>query len=254
MLQNSRVNILGVEVDSLSVDGLHDEIAKIALNQRKEMILNVNVQCLNLAYENKWLQRLLNDAYLVFCDGAGVMLGAQILGHEISQRITYADWMWQLGAFAENQKLSLFFLGGKPGIAEITSINLKDRFPHLDVIGTHHGYFDKSQGHTDNERVIQLINNAKPNILIVGFGMPLQEKWLMENWHRLDANVTLTGGAVFDYISGELPRAPRWMTENDLEWFGRLLIEPQRLWRRYLIGNPLFLWRVVKQRFRESND
>jgi N-acetylglucosaminyldiphosphoundecaprenol N-acetyl-beta-D-mannosaminyltransferase len=78
--------------------------------------------------------------------------------------------------------------------------------------------------------------------------MPLQERWLMENWDHIDANVALTGGAVFDYVSGELQRAPRWMTDNGLEWLGRLLIEPRRLWKRYLIGNPLFIWRVLKQR------
>ena len=91
-------------------------------------------------------------------------------------------------------------------------------------------------------------NAVKPNILIVGFGTPLKERWLMENWDRIEVNVALTGGAVFDYVSGELRRAPRWMTDHGLEWLARLIIEPCRLWKRYLIGNPLFLWRVLKQR------
>jgi len=79
--------------------------------------------------------------------------------------------------------------------------------------------------------------------------MPIQERWLKQNWDRLECNVAFTGGAVFDYISGELRRPPRWMTSHGLEWLGRLIIEPRRLWRRYIIGNTLFLWRVVKQRF-----
>ena len=78
--------------------------------------------------------------------------------------------------------------------------------------------------------------------------MPLQEHWLMENWHRIESNIALTGGAVFDYVSGDLRRAPRWMNENGLEWLGRLVIEPRRLWRRYLVGNPHFLYRVFRQR------
>ncbi|MEZ4642784.1 MAG: WecB/TagA/CpsF family glycosyltransferase [Chloroflexota bacterium] len=78
--------------------------------------------------------------------------------------------------------------------------------------------------------------------------MPVQEKWLLENRENLNVNVIMTGGAVFDYVSGELQRAPKWMTDNGLEWLGRLLIEPRRLWRRYLVGNPVFLWRVLKQR------
>ncbi len=77
----------------------------------------------------------------------------------------------------------------------------------------------------------------------------MQEQWLSQNLDDLDVSVIMTGGAVFDYISGDLQRAPRWMTDNGLEWLGRLLIEPDRLWKRYLVGNPLFLWRVLKQRF-----
>jgi N-acetylglucosaminyldiphosphoundecaprenol N-acetyl-beta-D-mannosaminyltransferase len=106
-----------------------------------------------------------------------------------------------------------------------------------------------SPEHPENESVIAIINRLRPNILIVGFGMPLQERWLMENWDRIHANIGLTGGAVFDYISGNVPRAPRWMTDHGFEWLGRLLVEPSRLWRRYLIGNPLFIWRIMKQRF-----
>jgi N-acetylglucosaminyldiphosphoundecaprenol N-acetyl-beta-D-mannosaminyltransferase len=185
---------------------------------------------------------------LVFCDGAGVMLGARLLGHHIPERITYADWIWQLAEFAEPRGFTFFFLGARPGVADKAAASLKARYPALRVVGTHHGYFDKTPGSAENEAVIEQINAVKPNILIVGFGMPLQERWLRDNWDHIDANVALTGGAVFDYVSGELQRAPRWMTDNGLEWLGRLLIEPRRLWKRYLIGNPLFIWRVLKQR------
>jgi N-acetylglucosaminyldiphosphoundecaprenol N-acetyl-beta-D-mannosaminyltransferase len=162
--------------------------------------------------------------------------------------MTWADFAWQLTEFAEPRGFTFFFLGARPGVADKAAANLKARYPDLRIVGTHHGYFDKTPGSVENEAVIEQINAVKPNILIVGFGMPLQERWLMENWDRIDANVALTGGAVFDYVSGELQRAPRWMTDNGLEWLGRLLIEPRRLWKRYLIGNPLFIWRVLKQR------
>lgn len=93
--------------------------------------------------------------------------------------------------------------------------------------------------------VIEKINKVRPNILLVGFGMPVQEYWLQENWEKIDTNIALTGGAVFDYLSGELRRAPRWMTDHGLEWLGRLIIEPRRLWKRYIIGLPLFFLRVL---------
>jgi N-acetylglucosaminyldiphosphoundecaprenol N-acetyl-beta-D-mannosaminyltransferase len=90
--------------------------------------------------------------------------------------------------------------------------------------------------------------------MIVGFGMPMQEQWLMENWDRLDVRVVIAGGAIFDFISGDLKRAPMWMNDHGLEWLGRLLIEPRRLWKRYIIGNPLFFARVLGERMRTARN
>jgi N-acetylglucosaminyldiphosphoundecaprenol N-acetyl-beta-D-mannosaminyltransferase len=157
--------------------------------------------------------------------------------------------MWQLAQFAQAQGLSLFLLGAKPGVADQAAERLRQQFPDLRIVGRHHGYFDKTPGHPDNVTVLQQIDTARPDILIVGFGMPTQEQWLKDNWGQLNVKVALTGGAVFDYVSKNLARGPRWMTDHGLEWLARLLIEPRRLWRRYLIGNPVFLWRVLMQRF-----
>jgi N-acetylglucosaminyldiphosphoundecaprenol N-acetyl-beta-D-mannosaminyltransferase len=242
------IQILGINVHPMTVEDLHARIEATIREDSHALVLNVNVHCLNLAYREPWLRQFQNRAPLVFCDGAGVRLGARILGHRIPQRITYADWMWQLAKFAERRGFTLFFLGARPGVADKAAARLKERFPDLRVLGTHHGYFDKTPGSFENQAVIEEINTVQPNILIIAFGMPLQERWLMENWEHIEANVALTGGAVFDYVSGELRRPPRWMTDNGLEWLGRLLIEPRRLGRRYVIGNPLFLWRVLKQR------
>ena len=122
-------------------------------------------------------------------------------------------------------------------------------FHYFQVIGTHHGYFNKTPGHPQNEAVIKSINAAKPDILLIGFGMPIQEKWIMENYDRLDVKVFMPVGAAFDYVSGNVRRAPRWMTDHGLEWLGRLIIEPRRLWKRYIIGIPLFFYRVLLQKF-----
>jgi N-acetylglucosaminyldiphosphoundecaprenol N-acetyl-beta-D-mannosaminyltransferase len=245
----SRFRILGVSVDAVTVDELQRRLEQMVRDGEHSLVLNVNVNALNLASTLPWLREFYNTASLVFCDGAGVMLGARILGHRIPQRITYADWMWQLAEFAELRGLSLFFLGARPGVAEEAAARLRQRFPDLNIVGTHHGYYDKSAASADNAAIIDSINAVRPDVLIVGFGMPLQERWLMENWDRIQARVALTGGAAFDYVSGMLRRAPRWMTQHGLEWLGRVLIEPRRLWRRYLVGNPSFLWRVLEQRF-----
>ena len=241
-------SILGVNVHPITVNKLNEYIANIIKNDQKASILNVNVHCLNLAYKDTALKQTLNKSDLVFCDGAGVILGAKILGYQIPERITYADWMWDLAKFCAENNFSLFFLGAKPGIAQKAAKQLLKRFPDLQITGVQHGYFNKSSGSMENEAVIEKINAAQPNILVLGFGMPMQEHWLMENADRIKANIFLTGGAVFDYISGNLNRAPGWMTGHGMEWLGRMIIEPRRLWKRYLLGNPIFIWRVLLQR------
>ena len=243
-----RIDVLGVGVDPLTVAELHAEIARLVRSGRLGLVLNVNVHCLNLCYEDRALRDSLNGADVVFCDGAGVMLAARMLGGRIPARITYAAWIWQLADFAMAEDFSLYFLGARPGVAQEAARRLRERYPDLRIVGVRHGYFDHSAGSAENREVLEEINSCAPDILLVGLGMPLQELWLMENRHRLHAaGVALTGGAVFDYASGRVRRGPRLLTESGFEWLARLLRAPRRLWRRYLVGNPLFFLRVLGQ-------
>jgi N-acetylglucosaminyldiphosphoundecaprenol N-acetyl-beta-D-mannosaminyltransferase len=203
---------------------------------------------INIAYEQAWFREFLNGADLIYCDGMGVKLGARLLGYDIPERFTLADWVWRLADLAEMGGFSLFLLGNPPGTAEKASGNMQLIHPQLNIAGTQHGFFDKTAGHPENEMILEQINSAKANILLVGFGMPLQERWLMENWPRLDINVAITCGALFEYLAGELRRGPAWMTQNYLEWLARLLISPRRYWKRYLIDNPLFLLRIFQRK------
>ena len=241
----SAFNILGVRVHLITKAILHQSIAEIIHANRRALILNVNVHALNLACDNPWLRNFFNQADIMFSDGAGVIMAARLMGYKIPERITYADWMWELASLADHDRYTMFFLGAKPNVAEKAANCLQERFPTLDILGTYHGYFKKDANSKENDELIEEINALSPNILVLGMGMPIQERWLMENWDRINANIALTGGAVFDYVSGELNRAPRWMTDCGFEWLGRLIIEPRRLWKRYLIGNPLFFWRIL---------
>lgn len=234
---------LWVPVTLLSVDELHAAIDRIIADDRTEMVLNVNVHAMNLAYELPWLRDIFARSPIVFCDGAGVMLALRLFaGDRVPQRITYADWMWRLAAHCAERGHRLFLLGGRPGVAKAASERLRERYPSLQIVGCHHGYYSKEG--PENASVVAAINAARPHIVVVGFGMPMQEKWVDDNLGSLTANVLLTGGAVFDYVSGKLARGPRFVVDHGGEWIARLAIEPRRLWRRYLVGNPRFMLRA----------
>lgn len=242
------IQVLGVKLSLLDEQGILRAVGDLVASGEKCTIASGNIFSFNLAYEHQWLRDYLNQADIVRLEGEGLRLGAWMLGHKTPRRIVFADFIRDLARFAEERGLSTFFLGARPGVADKAAACLLERCPNLRMVGTHHGYFDKTQASAENEMVIQTINVARPNLLFVGFGMPLQEEWLSGNRERLEANVVFTCGALFDFVSGELRRAPPWMINHGLEWLGRLVLEPRRLWRRYLIGNPLFLWRVLKQR------
>ena len=243
-----RVQILGVPVDPLTVDGLHERLLAFVREGARATVLHVNVQGVNLAQQHDWFARILRQADIVFCDGYGVILGARLLRQHIPQRITYADWTWQLADFCRHEGLSLYLLGGRRGVAETAARNLVARVPGLEIAGAHHGYFDKRPRSAASVDVVAAINAARPDILLVGFGMPIQERWVADHRALLDAPVVLTAGAAFDYISGTLRRPPAWMQRRGLEWLGRLFIEPRRLAGRYVLGNPQFVLRVLRER------
>jgi N-acetylglucosaminyldiphosphoundecaprenol N-acetyl-beta-D-mannosaminyltransferase len=242
------VEVLGVRVQDLSKKEICARIGSLIRTGSRAVIANANVNAMNLACRWTWFREFLNQADTLFCDGHGVIVGARMLGQKLMNRNTYADLMWSLAATAQENDFSLYFLGAAPGIAEKAAERMLTYYPRLRIAGTFNGFFDKTAGGKENEEVIAMINASHPDILLVGFGMPIQEKWILQNIQRLEIKIAMPGGAVFDYMSGRIRRAPRWMTENGLEWLGRLLIEPRRLWRRYLIGNPLFILRVIREK------
>jgi len=243
-------SLLGAKLSLGPKEELLNFISQRLASKKKTIVASGNAHSYNLSYEMPWFRAFLNVSDWVRMDGIGVIMAARLLGYSVSAsaRMTWADFMWDLALFCERHAISLYFLGGRPGVGEKAATNLKNRFKDLRIVGIQHGYFHKRHGSSENGALINRINLVKPDILVVGFGMPLQERWLVDNVDHLNVNVTFTAGAVFDYVSGELRRPPLWVTKNGLEWMGRLAIEPKRLWRRYLIGNFKFFIRVVKQR------
>jgi N-acetylglucosaminyldiphosphoundecaprenol N-acetyl-beta-D-mannosaminyltransferase len=241
--------ILGVRVDLISLVELIQYVLFMVQGQRKAVIANVNVHAVNIAFEHAWFKDFINHSQVVFCDGYGVKWAAKFLHGKVMQRYTPPDWFDRLASMCAENGISMFFLGTQQDIVEKAEAVFIEKYPSLKIVGVHHGFFDKEAVSSENQEVLAGINSVRPDILVVGFGMPAQEKWILDNWGKLQVSVVIPVGAFFDYLAGDVVRAPRWMTDHGLEWLGRLVIEPRRLWRRYLLGNPIFLWRVLLQRF-----
>ena len=212
----------------------------------------VNAHVLNQSQSNPDLRRALQGCDLVYCDGYGVRLAARLIGLRVPYRMTGADWIWGVAALCQESGRSLYLLGSDPGSSSQAADALRRWYPRLDVRGTHHGYLGLGSPHSD--RVVEHIAEHRPDVLLVGMGTPAQELWVDANYDRIDASVVWTVGALFDYVSGRVPRAPHWIADNGLEWIFRLSVEPRRMWRRYLLGNPAFLYRVVEERRRGRRD
>lgn len=240
------IKILNTRFHKITAKELINFITKTAKLNKKTIIGNVNVQAVNLAYKLPWYRDFLNHADLVFCDGFGIILGARLLGYPVNHfhRMTAPDYLEDLIVTCEKQDISIFFLAGRPGVTEKAIIKLKSIAPQLKVAG-HHGYFKKFG--EENDKIIKKINEFRPNILYVGFGMPLQEQWILENINQIEANVFLPLGACLDFYAGLTYRGPRFVTDKGFEWLTRLITQPKYLWKRYIFGNPVFIYRVFKE-------
>ncbi len=244
-LQRKTFELLGVKIDVLDTGGLVERVLEFADSDEQHIIMYVNADCMLIAQEKKTYLETLNRADLVYADGIGVILGARLWGAKLPGRSTAADFFPDFCRRAAAKKKSFFFLGAKKGVARRAAERLKKEIPDLTVVGTHHGYFDRR----DTQRIIDDINAAKPDIVIVGLGAPFQELWIHEYGARLDSSVLWGVGGLFDFLSGNTRRGPQWLLDNGFEWLCRLVIEPRRLWRRYLFGNARFVLLLLRHRF-----
>lgn len=250
-VEPSAIDLMGVKVHAFTITQLHQTIAQVIVQKRQAIVANVNINAMNLAQQLPWFRNFINCSEYVFCDGHGVMLGARLCGLHLPEKITYAHWFPLFCEFCATKGYSIFFLGGRPGIAEQAKTRLQNMIPELKIAGVHHGYFCRELGSTENLDIIEHINNTHADVLLTSFGMPLQEKWLQENRAAIKTHIMLTGGACLDYMAGASKRPPSWLTDTGFEWLGRMLYEPRRLWKRYLLGNPLFFWHLLCWRLKQ---
>ncbi len=241
------IEVGGIPVDLFTEKDYENLLVRAVKEGRKECFFNSNAHLVVLANEkHSWLKKVFKEQVeYVMCDGAGIQLGAWIKGKAVPNKIAYNVWFWNFAKFCKEKDYKLFFLGAKSEVVGKAADVFRERIPGIQI-KVHHGYFDKSNGSSENERVIKEINNYGPQVLLVGFGMPNQERWILNNRGRISANAFFPCGGAFDFFSGNKSVAPKLFRDLKLEWFYRMLLEPGRLGKRYLLENPRFIFHVLR--------
>lgn len=234
------INLMDIKIDNISMQRAVDLIVEKSVGSICTKIAFVNADCFNISFVNKKYKSALQACDYIFADGIGVKIAGKMIGCEVRDNVNGTDLLPLLCLSSSVNRLPVFFLGSRPDVVDKMVDNLKNKYPDLPIAGYHHGYFNES----DEDLIINKIKSSDAKILLVAFGAPKQELWIENFSDKLDVPVAMGVGGLFDFYSGRIPRAPKWMRSLGLEWVYRLMQEPGRMWRRYLIGNPLFIWRV----------
>jgi len=238
------LHLFGIEIANTTMDETLDWMVERVKTATPSFIAFMNPDCLNIVYRHTGYRAALAQTVRILPDGIGIKLACRLLGISMKANVNGTDLFPLLCERSVREGLSLYLLGAKPGVAETVALNMQARFPGLAIAGSRDGYFEPAQ----TESLIESINASGADILLVAFGAPKQELWLAEHHERFAPALRLGVGGLFDFYSGRIPRAPQWMREIGLEWTWRLMQEPGRMWRRYIIGNPLFLYRIWRQK------
>jgi len=244
--QPPRFNVLGVGVHALSLVEARDALLATRGQKRRGCVYATGVHGISEAQRDPALRALYNRAWLNVPDGMPLVWLGRWHGHRGITRVYGPDLMLAVCDAGRAVGLTHYFYGGAPGVAELLREKLTARFPGLAVVGTFTPPFRPLT--TEEFAAFQADVAAKqPDVIWVSLGAPKQEKFADAVWAQLDAGALVTVGAAFDFHAGRVRQAPRWMMRAGLEWLFRLAIEPRRLWRRYLVNNPLFVARTLAQ-------
>lgn len=248
------LRLLGVRCHLMTIPVMH-EVIKRAVERRERLVMvSQNLHSVYLVYRTPDMRELQEAASYVRIDGLPLVWFARLLGYpaETRHRTGWNEWLDPFMTEASRMGWRVFYLGSEPAVAAKGAQELARRFPRL-RFKVHHGHFDMRPGSEENRAVVAEIRAFDPDVVIVGMGMPRQERWILENSSSVGEKVFLTAGACLDIVAGAIPQPPRWIARSGFYWLYRLLVDPQRLWRRYLV-EPWFavglfildVWRKLK--------
>ena len=239
-----RVQVCDVAFDNLNMSEAVARLRDMLDGTQAQQVSFVNPACVNIAAAHRGYRRVLARAGLVLPDGIGIKIGSDLLGTPLKQNVNGTDLFPRLCEMLQARGASIFLLGGQAGVAEAVAAEISRRWPGLRVVGIRHGFFSVSE----EGAVAEQVRASQADVLLVARGVPAQDLFIDRYLPLLGVKVAMGVGGLFDFVSGRIPRAPMWMRETGFEWVYRLLQEPGRMWRRYLVGNLSFLARVGLQR------
>ncbi|MBE6398873.1 MAG: WecB/TagA/CpsF family glycosyltransferase [Lentisphaerae bacterium] len=233
--RNRSAAVFGVRFFSGTMSEALEKIADLVKDRQNHHVAFINAHCLNIAYKNEAYKEILNSCPAVFADGIGAKIGAKILGSRVEDNVNGTD-MFPLLA---QKSYRIYLLGGAPGVAA-KAAEKAQAVSEAEFVGCADGFFQEKS----EKEVFAEIKALHPDIVLVALGVPKQEEWISEHLPDLPGCVAIGVGGLLDFVSGRIPRAPLWMRKCNIEWCYRLYNEPVRLFKRYIIGNPVFILRV----------
>jgi N-acetylglucosaminyldiphosphoundecaprenol N-acetyl-beta-D-mannosaminyltransferase len=243
--------ILGVPISAVQITDVVRRMEDWIVNREKcHFVAFTGLHGVSEANRDPQFRSVLKSADQVVADGMPLVWLGRVHGHSMRRRV-YGPELMETFCRETGSQYRHFFYGGAPGVADTLATHLRDRFDII-VAGTYSPPF-RDLSEAEDKLVVDRVHEAAPDVLWVGLGTPKQERWMHEHRARLRVPVLLGVGAAFDLNSGRLRRAPEWMREHGLEWLFRLLIEPRRLWKRYLVTIPSVMWSISLEIIRHSN-
>ncbi|MEB3159873.1 MAG: WecB/TagA/CpsF family glycosyltransferase [Synechocystis sp.] len=245
-MNNPRVNILGTEIDNITISELLENLGKTG-----GLVVTPNVDHLIKLRKDQEFQQVYSRADYRICDSKIVQLASYFLGQPIQEKISGSDFFPAFYQYnAHNPNITIFLLGAQPGVAKIAQQKINDKVGRQIIVDVYSPPFGFEKDEAECQKIIDLIKQSGATVLAVGLGAPKQEKWLACYRDKLPLiKIFMAIGGTIDFEAGHIRRSPKWMSEMGLEWLFRLSLEPKRLWRRYLIESLPFVWLVLKQRF-----